>query len=187
MLFDSKPNKIKDELPEAVVLKTDNQGWLSDQECLALTSILKNLNGQLHFCTKGKWSNHEVLKAIVQIAGPGRLTLSTWTITEDPIRTIVQMKSEGLITELNCILDYRINDRRPESFHLLKSNSNRITLAKCHAKALVFQGEHRVFSMIGSANFTRNPRIEVGLISNDSSLAEFHLKWMNEILENEPE
>jgi len=141
----------------------------------------------IHFVTHGRWSMHELLGYILFQIGPARVSFSTWTVTEEPIRAIVGLVKEGLITELNCLFDYRIKDRKPEAFQLLQNHVTRLKLGKCHAKVLVAINDRWGVTVIGSANFSKNPRIEAGVIATDLASAQFHEKWiLDEIDDKNP-
>jgi hypothetical protein len=111
-------------------------------------------------------------------AGPSELWLSTWTITEDPVRSLFLLKEQGFITQLHCLLDYRIKERKPAPLQLLQGFADRVALAQCHAKCAVVQGANIALCYVGSANMSRNPRREAGFVSADASTALFHLEWL---------
>ncbi len=140
-------------------------------------------NQALQYTTAGRWSMHQLLSYILDRTGPGRVWLTTWTITEEPMRVLLhEIKSER-IQELNAVLDYRIERRKPEAFQLASKIITRIKLTKCHAKVLVIQNEEWSVTVLGSANFSKNPRIEAGTIFTDRESAEFHKTWINDVIE----
>jgi hypothetical protein len=151
-----------------------------DEVADCITSIAP---GQcMHFVSKGEWSMHEMLEEMLRRAGPSDVYITTWTITEDPARRIVVMKQEGLIKSLHCLLDYRIRDRKPAPFQLLQANADVIALAG--AKATVVVGESISLCCLSSANYSRNPRFEAGIISANTEDAKFHIDWIKEAIEN---
>lgn len=164
---------------------------LGDGSCLSMQSLdalregIDNLSkGEyLQFVSRGQWSMHELLEELLRKAGPSQVFLSTWTVTEDPVRSLFMLKKEGLIKSLSCVLDYRITDRKPKPFQLLKQTADRIALTQCHAKTLVIRGEEWDFACVGSANFSRNPRIEAGAIFEGTQAAKFHQDWIEAELE----
>jgi hypothetical protein len=137
-----------------------------------------------HFWSKGQWSMHELLQFIVQKVGKSDVWMTTWTITENPVRCLFGLKKDNLIGELHCILDYRIKGRKPGPFQFLKKIADSITLTQCHAKSLVIVNENWKVSVVGSANFSQNPRLEAGVICTVPEVVDFNLKIMkNEILQ----
>lgn len=135
------------------------------------------------FATAGRWSQHQLLEYLLRKTGPCRLWMTTWTITEEPMRALLMMLREGLILELNAVLDYRIEKRKPEAFQLASQLITRIKLTKCHAKLLVLKNENWNVTVLGSANFSKNPRIEAGVIFTDKASADFHSHWIDQVIE----
>jgi hypothetical protein len=137
----------------------------------------------MHFVSEGQWSMHELLEEMLEKIGPADVFVTTWTITKDPVRRIVMLKQEGRIRSLNCLLDYRIRDRKPAPFQLLQANADRISLAKCHAKVTVAINDDWALSCLSSANYSRNPRFEAGIISASRGDAQFHIDWITEAIQ----
>lgn len=137
----------------------------------------------LQFTTAGAWSMHQLLEYILLKTGNARVWMTTWTITEEPMRALLDMIQKRMISELNAVLDYRIERRKPEAFQLANNIITRIKLTKCHAKVLVIRNETWDVTIMGSANFSKNPRIEAGVIFTDRKTAEFNAGWIDEIIE----
>lgn len=132
----------------------------------------------IDFVSKGRWSMHEMLEFMLRKAGPSDVYFTTWTITEDPIRRLFMLKEEGLIKSLACILDYRIKDRKPAPFQLLQNIADQHVLTQCHAKVTIVIGEELAYTCLSSANFSKNPRIEAGIIGEGRMRAAFHRDWI---------
>jgi hypothetical protein len=49
---------------------------------------------------------------------------------------------------------------------------------KCHAKLLVVINKDWAVSVTGSANLTKNSRLEAGVISCTPAIANFHKSWI---------
>lgn len=139
-------------------------------------------NQAQQFVTAGRWSLHQLLEYLLRKTGPCRLWMTTWTITEEPMRILLSLIREGLILELNAVLDYRIEKRKPEAFQLASNIMTNIRLTKCHAKVVVIKNDQWNVTILTSANFSKNPRIEVGTIFTDSESAAFHSKWIDDVI-----
>lgn len=135
------------------------------------------------FVTAGRWSLHQLLEYILRKTGPCKLWMTTWTITEEPMRILLSLIREGLILELNAVLDYRIERRKPEAFQLASSIMTNIKLTKCHAKVVVLKNDQWNVTILSSANFSKNPRIEVGTIFTDQESAQFHSEWIDQVIQ----
>lgn len=156
------------------------------REAAQLISSIRLLEPETtyHYCTAGAWSLHEMISHICEKIGTARLFLSTWTITEEPMRVLFGLIDKGLISELNCLFDYRIEKRKAEAFQFAKVNASRIKLIKVHAKVAILINDHWSVTILGSANLTKNPRIEAGIISTCRETAEFHISWIENEINN---
>jgi hypothetical protein len=132
-------------------------------------------NRHYRFWSKGQWSMHELLEFLLLQTGASDVYLTTWTITEDPMRKIFLLKKKGLIKSLHCVLDQRIKGNKPGPFQLLKNTADSLRLTQCHAKSLVLVNGKFNVSVLGSANLSRNPRLEAGTISTNKEAVNFDL------------
>src|SRR5690606_15034200 len=73
-------------------------------------------NATYHYATGGRWSMHELILHILDTIGPATMFLSTWTITEEPLRALFSAVEKKMITEIYAVLDYRIEKRKAEAF-----------------------------------------------------------------------
>ena len=128
-----------------------------------------------HYWSRGQWSMHELLEFLLMQTGPADVWLTTWTITENPVRRLFALRNEGIIKTLSCVLDYRIQGRKSGPFQLLEQTADRIKLAQCHAKAIAIANDEWKVSVIGSANFSMNPRLEAGVICTAPNVTQFHI------------
>lgn len=136
------------------------------------------MGDQVHFFTKGAWSLDELLEYLIGITGPAQVWLTTWTVTETPLRSICRLIEEGQIVSLTALFDHRIDRRKPESLQLAMGMNARIKLVKCHAKMLVLENEAWSIAVVTSANLSKNPRMEAGVISCSREAAAFHKNWI---------
>lgn len=145
-----------------------------------LQEVLRDLkqNWSVHYYSKGAWSMHEMLEYLLQITGPADVSLTTWTASETPMRNIIRLIAGGQIRSLTALFDHRIDRRKPKTLQLAMGMNARIGLVKCHAKVLVITNENWAVSVVASANLTRNPRLEAGVICTGRDVAEFHKTWI---------
>ncbi len=139
----------------------------------------------VHYATGGRWSAHELLQFVLERTGPARVSISTWTITEQPVRTLLELRESGHIEQLQILFDHRIKTRCPRAFQLVSALGASVHLAKCHAKVTVVQNQHWSVTILSSQNYTRNPRIEAGVIFTDRGAADFHRGWIEREINNE--
>lgn len=190
MLFCS--NDIVSDLPEPA----STPGVISTES--ASVSVIGSVNKRLpelfpvfskntsyHFATAGLWSTHDLVFHILDIIGPAKLTFATWSMTEAPAQMIMSGLNSGFITKLNALFDVRIRVRNPQTFDYIKNNiGQHCRISSCHAKVSVLENDDWSVSIVGSANYTNNPRIEAGVISTDPSVANFHTDWIKREIAN---
>lgn len=137
-----------------------------------------------HFYSKGAWNMHDLLYYWLRRQGPGMVYLTTWAISEIAMRQLCNFMKDGLITRLYALFDYRNTSRKPAELAFIQKNATEIKLAKCHAKVTVIIPESVPVTIIGSANYTRNPRLETGTVFFGENSARFYQEMiMNEISE----
>ncbi|MDP1621686.1 MAG: hypothetical protein Q8M08_05025 [Bacteroidales bacterium] len=145
----------------------------------------KVIDGQsVHYASLGDWSTHDLLFFLLEQTGPARVYFTTWAISEYAIRQLYQFIEHGLILELKGIFDYRNGIRKPAELQFLQKITTEIKAAKCHAKVTVIENDNWGISVVGSANYTRNPRIEAGVLCCDKTVAAFHRDWILNELSN---
>jgi hypothetical protein len=138
----------------------------------------------VHYASLGDWSTHDLLFFLLQQTGPAKVYFTTWAISEYAIRQLYQFIEHGLILEIKGIFDYRNGIRKPAELQFLQKITTDIKAAKCHAKVTVIENDNWGISVVGSANYTRNPRIEAGVLCCDKTVAAFHRDWILKELSN---
>jgi len=138
----------------------------------------------IHYVSLGDWSTHDLLFFLLEQTGPAKVYFTTWAISEYAIRQLYQFIEHGLILELKGIFDYRNGIRKPAELQFLQKITTDIKAAKCHAKVTVIENDNWGICVIGSANYTRNPRIEAGVLCCDKTVSAFHRDWILKELSN---
>lgn len=138
-----------------------------------------NQNESIHIPTRGTWSNHNVLEWILKKTGPARVWITSWTISEIAVRTLIQLIDSGQIEEIHCLFDERIKVNCPQAYQLVSKEVVDMKLTKIHAKSIVVLNDDWGVSVTTSANFTRNPRIEKYVICSDRAIAESDRLWID--------
>ena len=138
----------------------------------------------LPFVSLGDWSTHDLLFFLLEQTGPARVYFTTWAISEYAIRQLYNLIEQGMILELKGIFDYRNGIRKPAELQFLEKISTDIKPAKCHAKVTVLENDNWGISIVGSANYTRNPRIEAGVLFSLKEVAAFERNWIEKELSN---
>lgn len=145
-----------------------------------LTEVFGTLDQDqvIPYVSLGDWSTHDLLFFILEQTGPARVWFTTWAISEYAIRQLYQFVEHGMILQLKGIFDYRNGIRKPAELQFLQKITTEIKPAKCHAKVTVIENDNWGISIVGSANFTRNPRIEAGVLFTCRNVADFERDWI---------
>lgn len=141
-----------------------------------------DMKTDLHYVSHGHWSLHNVLEWLLPKIGASDIYIATWSLSEDATRCIINLCETGLIKSLYGILDYRAKNRHEAAYYLAKSHFAKIHTTACHAKVTVIRNDSYKITINGSANYTNNPRIESGVISVSETVADFHIRWMDDVI-----
>ena len=116
------------------------------------------------YFTDGSWSLHQLLEYVLEQTGPAEIHLSAFSLSENAVRSFVNLKESGKITKLHCLLNNQMARFKTDLMFFLMNVSDTVKLAPCHAKVIVIENEKWKVMIIGSANFNRNIRYESGVI-----------------------
>lgn len=151
-----------------------------DLETIRATIGQLPFSGSVFFMTNGAWSNIRLIEYLLEYTGPADIYFSTWSLSSDAIRRFVSWRESLYINRIVAVLDEGIRNRKPEIYQQAIAAFPELKFAKCHAKVAVLMGAQRCFTLIGSANFTRNPRRETGVIITDPGVAEANALWIEQ-------
>lgn len=135
-----------------------------------------------NYLSSGAWSTWQLAEYLIEHY-PGReLLLSTWSLSEFSARKIISWLAEGRISSVSALLDHRAKNRHAEAFHMARQNFSCVRMTHVHAKVFVLAGQDPVM-VLGSSNWTENPRIETGIVSNNPRLVEMNQQWIRNIIQ----
>lgn len=138
----------------------------------------------VHYVSKGDWSMHDLVMQLLKTMGTSEIYFTTYALRETPVRQLVMALQNGSISSIKMLVDTRAKIRTPEVFELAKMNFCKIGQLNIHAKVCVIKSAKGSVCITGSANWTANPKIEAGVVSMNNELAEFHISWINKLIEN---
>jgi hypothetical protein len=116
------------------------------------------------FFSHGHWSLHDLFTALIHKTGPAKVYLSTFSLSEVAVRSLYNASKDGLITELQCLVDIRVKRHKLGLLNFAGHLVDTITLANCHAKILILENDSWKIAVVASNNFTVNIRYESGSI-----------------------
>lgn len=166
----------------------------SPRKSLAMTESKKairqhigdlQMGDSLFFMTDGAWSNIQVLEYILEFTGPANVFFTTWSISSEALSRFSAWTESGSIKSLHAILDQGLRNRKPDIYQQAIAVLKKLRIAKCHAKVTVIRNDDWAISVIGSANYTRNPRKEAGVIVCDNEIADGNISWILDVFAND--
>lgn len=175
-----------EELESGAVLTSEDTAFTLGKVNEKVTSVFKDVswNKSIHYVSCGDWSMHELLHHILNDIGPAEVLMASWSMSEPAAVKLMAMLEARLIISLRGVLDFRSKNRHPAAFQLSQTLFSDLRLASCHAKVTVVKNDTHLISIVSSANYTNNPRIEAGVISVAHKVGEFHAAWIEALLEN---
>ena len=126
--------------------------------------------GEVFFTSDGRFSTHDLLEALLVPYSPAKVYLSTYSITEFPARILKTLQDEGKIEELHMLIDREFPRRYPKVDQFLQELCTSIGYTAVHAKILVIETKREIVLVLGSANWTVNPRLEAGVITRNKDV-----------------
>lgn len=114
--------------------------------------------------------------------------LSTWIISRTNIDYLCEKIDEGGIKSLVFIISVRQKQLKKSNYaHLieqfqLRKKTARYKVCNCHAKTFSCKIGDNYYTVTGSGNWTKNPRIENYIILNDKEVFLHNKEWMIEML-----
>lgn len=146
-------------------------GWsVSDARAL----VREAQTGRVAWLSKGALSFTDVLEAVTLEAPPGgELWLGTWSVGPADVGQLGRLVEAARPRVFRLIVDYAFPKFRPVAAALLQRRFGleSIRAAQIHAKVGVYLVGDRAWVLRGSANMTRNPRLEFFELEDDRGLA----------------
>lgn len=152
---------------------------VADDETIQIQLREAQMGDILCYHTDGKWSQHTLIANIIKYIGPCDLQFSTWTITEEPLRVLFALKEKGLIREIKALFDERIRICSANGLQFAETFFDSISMTKTHAKITILKNTEFFIVIVGSSNFTRNPRLEAGVIMYSKEAVNYYQKLLN--------
>jgi hypothetical protein len=141
----------------------------------ALAKAVGALDASVHVASCGAFSMHQLAFYILSVIGAAKLYATTWAINEDVVSLLLKAKQDGRLEEVTFLFDWRVRKYKPKAYALAVQHFD-VHVASLHAKVCVLEGRNRSVAIVGSANWTRNSKIEAFYISADREVANF---WKN--------
>lgn len=123
---------------------------------------------------------YHLLEFILEQTGSANLVLTTFSVSEEFVRKLVQMKERGLISCLAIVADHRTAVKALRLTLFTNNIAEELLLGNNHAKVLLVQNKDWKVSIVTSQNQTRGNRIESGMICTIPEIYDDLLKAVQE-------
>lgn len=100
--------------------------------------------------------------------------LSSFSISEEAVRTLLNLKDEGFIDELHCLFDFTVKNHKTGLMFFASNVVDTISISKCHAKIVLIQTNEINLTIISSANLNVNDKKEVSAIFYSKEIFDFY-------------
>jgi len=130
------------------------------------------------YVSGGDWSMHDLAFHMLRRVGPAHLVAATWSMSERPCELLIDALADGRLLSMRLLVDWRVQVRCPKAHVLAKQHAVAVRVSSCHAKAFTLHNDEWDVAVVGSSNFTNNPRIEAGMIVTIPSIATFNRSWI---------
>lgn len=111
--------------------------------------------------SNGEWSLHDLLPIALSFCGKSSVSVASFSLSEEAVRTFYFEKEKGSITYLRCLFDYTMRSHKIDLMLFLENVSNEVRTTPNHAKIMLIENDNWNIAIIGSANLTTNPRLEL--------------------------
>ncbi len=137
------------------------------------------------FMPDGDYSLHELIGHVVRHYNmPVMITLTSFSITENAVRSFLKLKEDGLIINLDCVFDLSVKQHKLSLLFFGAHVVDNIYLTKNHSKLVLFTWLDKTIVIVGSANLNINNKIEAGIITNMPSIHSFYFNKLQNIIQN---
>jgi len=138
-------------------------------------------NTEIFGITKGQFSIIDVIKYVLDFAGPSDLLIATWTAAQADIKKAFEFLENGNIRQVKFLVDRGFINRQPEYCAELKRlfGDESIRFLRAHAKFCVIQNEKWNFVIRTSMNLNENKRMENFEITEDKDFCEYFKRFFD--------
>jgi len=142
---------------------------------------LQNLEANVTFpyVSEGEFSQHQLLEFLLTHTDAAQVQIASFSITEVAIRSFLNLIEKKYINNLTCIFDLSVRRHRLGLLYFMNNVVNSIALTKNHSKLILIKNLHWEITVVSSANFNVNDKIEAGVISTEKRFYDFYLKQFN--------
>jgi hypothetical protein len=121
------------------------------------------------FFTRARWSSYHLLEYLLTLSGPAKVYMTTFSFSEESLRAFYKLKKTGLITELSVLANVAVRRYKADLMHFAERVIDDLYMGNYHLKITAIQSDSVRYAVNQSANATRNPAHEAGIIVTDEA------------------
>lgn len=127
--------------------------------------------------TFGQFSIIDAIEAVLEMTGPARVTLATWTAAAFDLSQIQAQILRASILDFRLIIDRSFVTRHPKFVDIIheKFGQGSVRTTTTHAKFVVIQNDSWNVLIRTSMNLNYNPRLEYLQVCDDRELCAMYL------------
>lgn len=148
-----------------------------------MDSIELKPNSITPFFCDGNWSLFQLLSHVLKFSGPADVRISSFSLSEDAIRSFINDREAGLLKSITLLFDISIPKRKMDLMLFADFIFSEIRLAPNHSKVILVNGKYKA-CIISSQNLTPNPRIEAGVIFTTDEHYNFYSQQFDHYFNN---
>jgi hypothetical protein len=160
---------------------------LTFQEILEQNGGLPKPSEMLLIKSNGCSDTGGIFEAISKTGIIDQMYLSTWIISRLNIDYICEQVDSGNLKSLVFVISVRQKQLKKSDYaHMIEEFKKRpeikIRVCNCHAKTFSAKVGDNYYTVSGSGNWTKNPRIENYIVMNQKEPFEHNKEWMEEMI-----
>jgi hypothetical protein len=152
--------------------------------------IIKNEIGNIepdkyyHFFTQARWSSHELLLYLLYCAGKSDIIITSFSISDEVIRTLINASENDLINNLQAVLNTEVKRNKTSLLMFANKAITSIALSNNHMKLTLIESDKLKITVNQSANLTKNPAFESGVICTYPEIFNIYKKEIQRVINN---
>lgn len=133
---------------------------------VSIENTIKNIvpNSVLILSSEGEWALHDLLPLLLSVTGPANVSVASFSISEEAVRCFMFEQEKGNILNLRCLLDYTMRSHKVDLMLFLEVIADELKTAPNHSKLILIENTDFKIAVVGSANLTPNPRLELAIV-----------------------
>lgn len=126
---------------------------------------------------------YQIVQEILKQTGRASVWITTYSISEEFIRAIVNLQEKELISDVHLILDHRAINKIAKLLPFMVHVFDGVYLASNHSKVVLCASERMRVSLTTSQNQTRGNRNESGVIIYDDNVFNSFYEQISELID----